>query len=294
MLLICGTVPLENMPLIHGEVKFDGDDISIDGKKIPSGQGSAALISASCLTNSHLNIAPPHAILAGDIGDGAGSRLLYEYLAKHLPAIAPNVLVMHYILPVMTLMKKVHASINKSKQRPITIADASSMYAAKAAGLANSFDLFTPDFAELAFLADPDATHPAYIRKHLFTTDDAHTPDLIHASYAHKNASKILLVKGKTDYIVEQGTIKATITEPNIPVLEAIGGTGDTITGMAASFAYAGLGLAEASTIAARANRMAGKYAKVTPATRIKEFVCLLPEVFHLGEWTNQKGVHND
>jgi NAD(P)H-hydrate repair Nnr-like enzyme with NAD(P)H-hydrate dehydratase domain len=292
MLLICGTVPIKDLPLIHGEVNFDGEVISIHGKKIPSGQGSTALISASCLTNAHLNIAPPHAILAGDIGDGAGSRLIYEYLIKHLSTIAPNVLVMHYILPVMTLMKKVHTSINKAKQRPVTIADASSMYAAKAAGLAQNFDMFTPDFAELAFLADPDATHPAYIRKHLFTTDNAHIPDLIHAAYAHKNASKILLVKGKTDYIVEQGAIKTTILEPNIPVLEAIGGTGDTITGMAASFAYAGFRLVDAATIAARANRMAGKYAKVTPATRIREFVCFLPEVFknHLGEWTNQKG----
>jgi len=73
---------------------------------------------------------------------------------------------MHYILPIMGQMKNVLAAKAKCKKKPVLMADASSMYAAKAAGLAPEFDIFTPDLCELAFLADPDAVHPAYIKHH--------------------------------------------------------------------------------------------------------------------------------
>ena len=160
------------------------------------------------------------------------------------------------------------------------IADASSMYAAKAAGLATRFDIFTPDPCEMAFLADPNATHPAYISRHLFNSDITKTPELVAKAYQNKSAARLLLVKGSVDYIVEEGKIIETITEPDIPELEAIGGTGDTITGMVAAFSYAGLELHEAAILAARANRMAGRYAWATPATRIQEIIAHLPAVF--------------
>jgi len=80
----------------------------------------------------------------------------------------------------------------------------------------------------------------------------------------------------------------ATITEPDIPALEAIGGTGDTITGLVAAFAYAGLEPAQAAIIAARVNRSAGQLAKVTPATKVRQVIARYPDVFR--EYLHQKG----
>lgn len=80
----------------------------------------------------------------------------------------------------------------------------------------------------------------------------------------------------------------ATIDEPNIPQMEAIGGTGDTITGMISAFVHAGLEVRESAILAARANRMAGKFGRLTPATKIWEIVRQFPQVFkqYLCEWT--------
>ena len=162
------------------------------------------------------------------------------------------------------------------------------MYAAKAAGMATAFDIFTPDATEIAFLADPDAMHPAYIARHLFDTDITQTPQLAAAAYQNKSAAKLLLVKGATDYVVRDGNIIATITEPDVPALEAIGGTGDTITGLMSALVYAGLEPHEAAIIAAKANRMAGRFAQATPATRVRQIIDQFPSVFkeHLCQWS--------
>ncbi len=78
------------------------------------------------------------------------------------------------------------------------------------------------------------------------------------------------------------------MTEPDVPLLEPIGGTGDTITGLVAAFTYAGLKPHEAAIIAARANRTAGQYAGVTPATKVKEDIARFPDVFkdNLCQWS--------
>jgi NAD(P)H-hydrate repair Nnr-like enzyme with NAD(P)H-hydrate dehydratase domain len=88
--------------------------------------------------------------------------------------------------------------------------------------------------------------------------------------------------------VVRDGEIIETIEEPSVPVLEAIGGTGDTITGLVAAFAYAGLEPHQAAAIAARANRMAGKLAQPTPATRVGEIIKHFPAVFkeYLCQWS--------
>jgi NAD(P)H-hydrate repair Nnr-like enzyme with NAD(P)H-hydrate dehydratase domain len=139
-----------------------------------------------------------------------------------------------------------------------------------------------------AFLADPDATHPAYINKHLFDTDVTRTPELVDAAFQLKSTAKLLLVKGEIDYVVKDGEIVDTISEPNMPAMEAIGGTGDTITGLVAAFAHAELELHEAAIIAARANRMAGKFAQATPATKVWQIISQFPAVFkeYLCEWS--------
>ena len=287
MFLICGTVPREDLPLTLGEVKFLGSVISLDGVEIPCTQGTAALISAACVTARYLHLPPPRALLVGDDGTGKGSRVLYDHLIKNLPALSPVVLLLHYMLPVMGLMKKVCDSASKAKKRPFMIADAAAMYAAKAAGLAPSFDIFTPDLSEMAFLADPDAMHPAYVSRHLFESDASKIPELVAAAYRHKNAAKMLLVKGSTDYIASDGKIIETISQPEVPALEAIGGTGDTISGMVGAFIHGGLRALDAARVTFRANRTAGQVAGATPATRISEIIEALSRVFekHLDEW---------
>ena len=47
-------------------------------------------------------------------------------------------------------------------KKPILVADAGSMYVAKAGGDAPFYDVFTPDLGETAFLADEKAMHPMY------------------------------------------------------------------------------------------------------------------------------------
>jgi len=288
MLLIAGTIPIKDLPLTIGEITSEGEFLVINGYHIPCTQGTGAVISAALVTTSYLKLEAPHVVLAGDIGQGKGSREIYEYLIKKVAEISPEVLVLHYCLPEMSLTRRLCEAVGECNKKPLMVADAASMYAAKAAGLAREFDVFTPDATELAFLADPAATHPAYINRHLFDTDITQTSRLVVAAYQHRNIAKLLLVKGAIDYVVIDGDILATIAEPNIPELEAIGGTGDTITGLIAAFLYAGLEPREAAIIAARANRMAGRFAQATPATKVGQVIEQFPNVFreYLCGWT--------
>ncbi|HEY49820.1 MAG TPA: sugar kinase [Dehalococcoidia bacterium] len=287
-MLIAGTVLVKDMPLTIGEVKADRELLMVNGYRIPCAQGTGAMVSAALATTEHLGLEPPHVLLAGDTGRGSGSRDIYEYLIENVVGLSPTVLALHYCLPDMALTGKLCEAVARCARRPVMIADAASMYAAKAAGLAREFDIFTPDSSEIAFLADPDATHPAYIARHLFDTAVADIPKLVSAAYKCKGATRLLLVKGATDYIVHDGKIIETISEPDVPALEAIGGTGDTITGMVSAFASAELEPHEAAILAARANRMAGKYAEPTPATRVGVVVRQLPAVYrnHLCHWS--------
>jgi NAD(P)H-hydrate repair Nnr-like enzyme with NAD(P)H-hydrate dehydratase domain len=288
MMLIAGTVPIEDMPLTFGEVSAEGDFLLVNGRRIPCTQGTGAMVSAALTTTEYLGLAAPCVLVAGDIGSGRGSRQIYEHLIRNVAGLAPQVLALHYWLPDMAQTRQLCAAIEKCAQRPVLIADAASMYSAKAAGLATEFDIFTPDATEIAFLADPAATHPAYVQRHLIDINVKMTPELIKTAYRNKSAAKLLLVKGATDYVVNNDEVVATIDEPNVPPMEAVGGTGDTITGMVAAFAYAGLEPHEAAIIAARANRMAGRFAEATPATRVRQVIAQYPAVFkeYLCEWS--------
>jgi len=299
MMLIAGTIPIEDLPLTIAKVRAEGEFLVIDEHRIPSAQGTGAMISAALVTTEYLKLEAPQVLVAGDIGQGKGSREIYEYLIQKVAELSPEVLALHYCLPDMALTKRLCEAIEKCVERPLMIADAASMYVAKAAGLAKDFDIFTPDASEMAFLADPDATHPAYIARHLFDTDVTQTTRLAAAAYRNKSAAKLLLVKGAVDYVINDGEIVATINEPNVPALEAIGGTGDTITGLVSAFAYAGLRLHEAAIIAARVNRMAGKIAEATPATKVRQVTAQFPAVFreYLCQWSgvcSKEGVNYD
>ena len=288
MLLIAGTVPYADFPLVTGKVWLDDELLIVGRHNFPRTQGTGAMIGAALAVTGYLQQENPYVVLAGDTGQGKGSRAIYEHLIQTIDELSPDVLALHYWLPDMMLSRRLCNAIDKCRKRPLMIADAASMYSAKAAGLASRFDIFTPDSTEMAFLADPDATHPAYINKHLFDTDVTRTPELVTAAYKNNDAAKFLLVKGSTDYIVRNGEILETVTEPNVPELEAIGGTGDMITGQVAAFTSAGLEPHQAAIISAKANRTAGKYAQATPATKVSEIIDRLPAVFeeNLCEWS--------
>lgn len=288
MLLIAGTVPLADFPLAKGKVEAKEGKLQVDNYSLPCAQGTTAMVSAALAVTDYLKLEAPHVLLAGDIGSGKGSRAVYQYLIDHIAELKPQVLALHYCLPVLELTKRLLAAVDKCAKRPVLIADASSMYAAKAAGLAPEFDVFTPDASEIAFLADPEAVHPAYIKRHLFETDTSRTPELIEDAYRHKGAAKLLLVKGAVDYIATGNGIVATVDRPDIPELECIGGTGDTITGMVAALIYAELEAHQAAVISAMANRVAGQMAKATPGTRVNGLIQQLPGVFkdNLCSWS--------
>jgi NAD(P)H-hydrate repair Nnr-like enzyme with NAD(P)H-hydrate dehydratase domain len=70
--------------------------------------------------------------------------------------------------------------------------------------------------------------------------------------------------------------------------MEAIGGTGDTITGIVAALIEAGWEVAEAAVAAARINRLAGQYATPTPASSVTELIRHIPravsEILAMGQ----------
>lgn len=282
MMLILGTVPNKDLPVIIGEVKREGDFLIIDGHQIARTQGTGAMISAALAVTDYMKKNPPHAILVGDPGDGKGTRAMFKYLSENIASIKPDLLALHYCLPIMALVKQLLEAINKSGHRPYLLADAGGMYAAKGAGLAEQFDAFTPDLSEIAFLADPLATHPAYVSRHLFEWDSSQIPKMIDAAYTNHSAPKLLLVKGATDYVAYDGKIVATINEPNVPMLEPIGGTGDTITGTTSALIYCGFPPKEAAIMACKINRLAGEAALVTPATKVRVFIDHFKDVLHL------------
>lgn len=288
MMLIAGTIPHKDMPLTIGRVKLDGDLLAVNGQRFAGTQGTGAMISAALATTDYLKLEPPQVLVVGDIGDGNGSRQMYHYLIQNIGELSPSVLSLHYCLPIMELFRELCRAIKKCHQRPFLIADAGAMYGIKGAGLAPEFDILTPDPTEIAFLADPGTTHPAYIAHHLFQSELDKIPEWISAAYQNKGAAKLLLVKGKTDYVASDSKIMATINEPDVPVLEAIGGTGDTITGLVSALVHAGLKPHQAAIIAARTNRMAGKYAQPTPATKVKQIINQFSTVFkeYLCQWS--------
>lgn len=277
MLLLSGTLPTKDESITVGQVKYDGKTMRIGDKEIPADMlsiGATAMMAAALRTTQALGIEPPMSVVAGDLGDGAGSKMVYKYLTEEAAYLGPSTLTLHYILPLRNeFLSFVEMTDYWEKKRPFLIADAGALFIAKATKTCDKFDLFTPDAGEISFLADPEAGHPAYVKATLFEVDTTQVPDLIAEAYSAKNAPHFLLVKGPIDFVVKDGKIIHVISEPNIPVLEAIGGTGDTITGIVSALISGGFDPVKASLIASRANRLAGKLCNPTPATRVFEIV---------------------
>jgi len=276
MFAIVGTVPDQKFPLITGKVSLKKDEICIQGKRVHVNRGTPALLAAAVKTGEMLGQSELFGYLIGDIGLGDGSRNLYEYLTKNLGQSKYSTITFHYLQPDVDWHNRVLFAIKEMVKQPVLIADAGFMYAAKMSGQAAAYDLFTPDIGELAFLADETAPHPFYTRGFILQ-DEKRVPDLIKRAYAHKNAPRFLLVKGEKDYLADQDGIKATVNAPVEEAMEAMGGTGDTLTGIVTAMIASGMEIGDAAIAAAKVNRLAGHYARPTPATQVIEIIRQIP-----------------
>jgi hypothetical protein len=277
VLALVGTVPDKDFPLVSGTVALKGDDLSVDGCEAPVNRGTPALIAATCMACKTLGLSAPFSFLVGDEGRGDGSRKLYAYLKDRIPRTDVRVITFHYLQPDVDWHNRVLLAMGKKGEIPLLIADAGYMYAAKMSGFASCYDLFTPDVGELAFLADEMAPHPFYTRNFILHEEE-NIPNLINRAFEGENAAKTLLIKGSKDYICTKEKILAAVDTPNVATLEPIGGTGDTLTGIVAALTYAGYPVAQAATVAARVNRLAGALANPTPATQVAAIVKEIPK----------------
>jgi hypothetical protein len=281
MFAVVGTIPDSGFPLLAGKVTLEKDEICIENNRVPAKRGTAALLAAAIKVGEVLGQEEPFGYLVGDIGRGEGSQQLYKYLAKHLSQTDFHIVAFHYIQPLIGWHNRILSVIEKMKKRPILVADAGYMYVAKMSGKSDAYDLFTPDVGELAFLADETAPHPFYTRGFILHEEN-HVPDLISQAYAHNNAARYLLVKGRQDYIASQKGILSIVDDPLEEVMEAIGGTGDTLTGIVAALIASGLDIREAAITGSKVNRLAGSYAHPTPATQVIEIIRCIPEALKI------------
>jgi ADP-dependent NAD(P)H-hydrate dehydratase / NAD(P)H-hydrate epimerase len=276
MLAIVGTVPDIEFDLSVGLVELEKDQLCLDGKTVSVNRGTPALLGAAIQTLAVFDKKEVTGFLAGDIGLGDGSRKMYEYLVNTASLSGIHTLVFHYLQPDADWQNKIMFKLQEMQDKPVLIADAGFMYAAKMSGAAAGYDLFTPDAGELAFLADEHAPHPFYTRGFILHTDNS-VADLVQRAYAHDNAARFLLVKGATDYIMNKDGELFRVDSPSQEAMEAIGGTGDTLTGIAAALISTGMDIPMAAVAAAKINRVAGQLADPTPATRISDIIDHIP-----------------
>ena len=276
MFAIVGTLPDDHFPLSFGPVSMVDDTLILQGNPIEINRGTPALIAAAIKLCEFFSLPMPFAYLIGDIGLGSGSKTLYAHLEKHLPSEKFVSLTFHYLQPDVDWHNRVLFAVEAMAKRPILIADAGFMYAAKMSGQAKEYDVFTPDIGELAFLADEKAPHPFYTRGFILHEENR-ASDLIQRAYTHENAARFLLVKGSSDMIACTTGILHEVSEPNIPYLEPIGGTGDILTGLVAALTGMGRDIVSSLVQASAISRLAGKLSKPDPGTQAIEIIKHIP-----------------
>lgn len=281
MLVLVGTIPIDGLPLKHGSCKYEVGKLTIGDHVFEEKYvtlGTTAMVSAASTTCQALGIEEPHAVVIGDIGMGEGTMKMFKFLNDEVGNMKPDVLSLHYILPSRDPFINLVDTVNKLEKKPCFIADAGALLNAKAVKLSQKFDLFTPDPGEISFLADEDAAHPAYVQHFIFDVDQTEIPRLSKEAFQHGDTPRHLLIKAAVDHIVVDGEVVAIIEEPLIPPMEAMGGTGDTITGIVSALIHSGLGIPDACAKAAKINRIAGELANPTPATPIAQFIPYISE----------------
>jgi hypothetical protein len=282
MLAIVGTVPDPRVPVLVGEATMEAGHVVIEGRRFPVNRGTPALVAAAIQVCRVLGRPLPLTYLVGDIGRGDGSRKLYRFLSEKLGGLHHDVIAFHYLQPDVDWHNRVLFAVEEMESRPVLIADAGFMYAAKMSGQAEQYDLFTPDIGELAFLADEEAPHPFYTRGFIFQ-QESEVPSLIARAFQFKNAAKYLLVKGNRDYIASENNVSETVEKPADEAMEAIGGTGDTLTGIVAALIDSGMNIQHAAVRAAKINRIAGCCVNPSPATQILEIIEQIPYAMSIG-----------
>lgn len=275
--LIVGTIPREDFPLYEGPCRFESGRLHLEEHTVSIARGTPALLAAACITAHVLGIEPPRTLLAGDIGRGEGSARIYRHLTENLPLLAPDLLVYHYLQPDVDWHNRVYICTEELEKKPLLVADAGFMYVAKMSGFASSYDLFTPDAGELAFLADEAAPHPFYTRGFILQEEDR-APELIRRAYEHEDASRYLLVKGVCDLVASREGVLDSIAEPAVEAMEPVGGTGDSLTGIVGALIAGRYSIPQACSLAAKINRVMGFIAQPTPASSIEELLHSLPE----------------
>ena len=277
MFAVIGTVPDRHFPVTCGQVTLSGRMLEINGYSVDVNRGTPALLAAAVKLCDFIDAPRPFAYLAGDIGTGAGSRKLYAHLEAHLPSQQFNSLTFHYIQPDVDWHNRVMLAMEKMSPRPLIIADAGYMYAAKMSGYADFYDVFTPDIGELAFLADEAAPHPFYTRGFILHESNRMS-EMVARAYRFNNAARYLLIKGEQDVLADAEGIRQVVSEPVVPSLEAIGGTGDILTGLVAALTGLGYEVPVACLHAATVSRLAGERARPDPGTRVLEIIERIPE----------------
>ena len=275
--LIVGTIPRDDFPLYEGPCRLDNGCLRLKDHLVAVSRGTPALLAAACMVSRVLDIEPPQALLAGDTGRGKGSLRIYQHLSENVRMISPELLIFHYLQPDVDWHNRLYMNLEDLDDKPLLVADAGFMYVAKMSGFASSYDLFTPDAGELAFLADETAPHPFYTRGFILQEEDR-APELIQRAYEHENAARYLLVKGSCDVIASQQGIHDRICEPSVEAMEPIGGTGDSLTGLVGALIAAKYPLVQACSLAARANRIMGLLANPTPASSVAALLQSLPK----------------
>lgn len=277
MLVLVGTYPDKNPEIIEGSGELAEGCLKIGDELIDISIGTSSMAAACASACCALGVDAPYCVLAGDTGSGEGSRKIYSYLREEVFRLLPDIITLHYMMPLVEGMVDFGFAVEESGRSPLLIADAGGMYGAKIAGIGHIFHLFTPDKGELAFLADEDAAHPMFVNESLYEFPDDRIPELVEKVSQYGTSPDILLVKGNKDYIARGGKIINEVKEPGNPAMEAVGGTGDTLTGIISALVHCGRRVDEACLLAARINRMAGKFCDIRPDTKISALIDKIP-----------------
>ncbi len=275
MIVLIGTVPYKTGVYV-GQARIEDDHLNVDNVNFPIERGTAAMAASCAQVCNFYGLLMPVCIFGGDISDGKGTDLMFQEVNDSIDLYTPDIITLHYLFPKIACGTPFVSKVNSLAKRPQLIADAGGMYLMKTINQSSLFDVFTPDEGELLFLADEFAAHPLYVRSDMLSkiTDiDA----LTKTAYQHKNAARTMIIKGAVDYIYIDGIRINECGEPNIPAMEAIGGTGDTITGLVSGLRYRQDNNADFKAVVL--NRLIGKRINCTPATQISEFIKSIPAV---------------
>lgn len=288
MWLIAGTVPEKDFPLYTDGIWADSHVenamlVLPDAYRLPVSRGTTALAATAIKMSKILSATPPRLLLTGDCGTGTGSKKAYAWLSENLAAIASHEnlqgITFHYFYPDLDAHNKLYLVLEELMPRPILVADAGFMYVAKMSGYAASYDLFTPDMGELAFLADEKAPHPFYTRGFLLA-EEGNVPKLIERALTHGNCPANMIVKGKTDYVLCAGKMAAEVDSPSVPAMECIGGTGDIVAGFATAYLAVGYPVCESIIKAVRAARYLALFCQPDPSTQVDQLISKIEPMF--------------